>query len=38
MNVYAFRDGQRQSLAWSPLRGRGNFHKSERFGRIELAE
>jgi hypothetical protein len=38
MNVYAFRDGQRQSLAWSPLRGRGNFHKSERFGRVELGE
>jgi hypothetical protein len=38
MNVYTFRDGQRHAVAWSPLRGRGNFHKSERFGRIELAE
>jgi len=33
-NLYAFRDGQRRALAWSPLRGRGNFHRSERFGKL----
>jgi hypothetical protein len=36
MNVYTFRDGQRQALAWSPLRGQGNFHKAARFGRIRF--
>src|SRR5262249_7459452 len=25
LNLYSFRDGQRLSLAWSPLRGLGNF-------------
>jgi hypothetical protein len=34
LNLYSFRDGQAQSLAWSPLRGQGNFHKSSRWGRI----
>ena len=34
MNVYSFRDGQRDSLAWSPLLGRGNFHRASRFGRV----
>jgi hypothetical protein len=34
LNVYAFRDGQRDSLAWSPLLGRGNFHFAPRFGRL----
>lgn len=34
MNLYTFRDGQRQALAWSPLRGQGNFHRASRFGRI----
>ena len=34
INLYSFRDGQRQSLAWSPIRGQGNFHKSSRFGRV----
>ncbi len=33
-NVYSFRDGQRHSLAWSPLLGQGNFHRSSRFGRL----
>ena len=33
-NFYSFRDGQRDSLAWSPLLGRGNFHFSGRFGRL----
>jgi hypothetical protein len=36
MNLYSFRDGQRRALAWSPLRGQGNFHKSARFGRIRF--
>ena len=33
-NVYSFRDGQRDALAWSPLRGGGNFHYAPRFGRV----
>ncbi len=36
-NVYTFRDGQRDSLAWSPLLGQGNFHRSGRWGRIVFA-
>lgn len=35
-NVYTFRDGQRHSLAWSPLLGQGNFHRSSRFGRLHF--
>jgi hypothetical protein len=35
-NLYSFRDGQRQSLAWSPIRGLGNFHRSTRFGRLKF--
>jgi hypothetical protein len=33
-NVYTFRDGQRDALAWSPLLGRGNFHRTSRWGRL----
>jgi hypothetical protein len=36
MNLYAFRDGQRLALGWSPLRGQGNFHKSARWGRVQF--
>ncbi len=36
LNLYSFRDGQRQALAWSPIRGQGNFHKAARFGRIQF--
>jgi hypothetical protein len=36
LNLYTFRDGQRQALAWSPLLGKGNFHKAERFGRVRF--
>jgi hypothetical protein len=36
LNLYSFRDGQRIALAWSPIRGQGNFHKSSRFGRIKF--
>jgi hypothetical protein len=36
VNLYTFRDGQRQALAWSPLRGQGNFHRTTRFGRIRF--
>jgi len=38
INLYSFRDGQRRALAWSPLRGRGNFHRTERFGRIAFID
>lgn len=34
INLYSFRDGQRAALAWSPLLGQGNFHRSSRFGRV----
>jgi hypothetical protein len=36
INLYSFRDGQMQSLAWSPIRGQGNFHRSSRWGRIKF--
>ncbi len=36
LNLYSFRDGQRAALAWSPLRGQGNFHKTARFGRVKF--
>jgi hypothetical protein len=36
LNVYTFRDGQRLALAWSPLRGQGNFHRAARFGRVRF--
>ncbi len=36
LNLYSFRDGQRYALAWSPLRGQGNFHRSSRFGRVRF--
>ena len=34
VNLYSFRDGQRQSLAWSPTLRQGNFHKASRFGQV----
>lgn len=34
LNLYAFRDGQRLASAWSPIRGAGNFHRAQRWGRI----
>ncbi len=36
MNLYTFRDGQREALAWSPIKGEGNFHFSKRWGRIKF--
>ena len=36
LNFYSFKSGQSLSLAWSPIRGQGNFHKSSRFGRIQF--
>lgn len=36
INLYSFRDGQRASLAWSPILGLGNFHRSERFGKARF--
>jgi Carbohydrate family 9 binding domain-like len=33
-NVYSFRDGQRDALAWSALQGQGNFHFAPRFARL----
>ncbi len=37
MNLYSFRDGQRDALAWSPILGRGNFHYAPRWGRLLFA-
>jgi hypothetical protein len=37
INLYSFRDGQRETMAWSPILGQGNFHKASRFGRITFA-
>jgi hypothetical protein len=37
VNLYAFRDGQRDATAWSPLLGKGNFHRTSRFGRLRFA-
>lgn len=34
MNVYTFRDGQRDALGWSPILGEGNFHRASRWGRL----
>lgn len=34
INLYSFRDGQRASLAWSPILGLGNFHRTSRFGKV----
>ena len=36
LNFYSFKNGQALSLAWSPIKGQGNFHKSSRFGRIQF--
>jgi hypothetical protein len=36
LNLYAFRDGQSVSNAWSPIRGMGNFHFSRRWGRVRF--
>jgi hypothetical protein len=38
VNMYAFRDGQRHSVAWSPLRGQGNFHRASRFGKVRFVK
>ncbi len=35
-NLYSFRDGQADSLAWSPILGQGNFHRAARFGRLRF--
>lgn len=37
LNLYSFRDGQRQALAWSPILGQGNFHRASRFGRVRFS-
>ncbi|MBU1238631.1 carbohydrate-binding family 9-like protein [Myxococcota bacterium] len=36
LNLYVFRDAQRLSRAWSPLLGKGNFHRTSRFGRVSF--
>ncbi|MBI3205358.1 MAG: carbohydrate-binding family 9-like protein [Myxococcales bacterium] len=36
MNLFSFRDGQGDALAWSPVLGQGNFHRARRFGRLRF--
>lgn len=36
VNFYSFRDAQRDSLAWSPILGEGNFHRASRWGRVRF--
>jgi hypothetical protein len=36
VNLYVFRDGQRKAVAWSPILGQGNFHRTARFGKVEF--
>jgi hypothetical protein len=36
LNLYSFRDGQSDATAWSPLLGKGNFHRTSRFGRVRF--
>lgn len=36
VNLYSFRDGQSDAMAWSPLMGKGNFHRTARFGRFRF--
>lgn len=38
VNLYSFRDGQRASMAWSPIMGKGNFHKASRFGKVRFTK
>ncbi len=37
-NLYTFRDGQRDAMAWSPILGEGNFHRASRFGRLSFGQ
>lgn len=37
VNLYSFRDAQRDSLAWSPILGAGNFHRASRWGRVTFS-
>jgi hypothetical protein len=37
INLYSFRDAQRDAMAWSPILGQGNFHRSSRWGRVRFA-
>ncbi len=36
MNFYVFTAGMRQSVAWSPILGQGNYHRVSRFGRVQF--
>ncbi|MFI5298873.1 MAG: carbohydrate-binding family 9-like protein [Polyangiales bacterium] len=38
INLYSFRDGQKQALAWSSINKEGNFHKSTRFGMVRFSD
>ena len=37
LNLYAFRDGQRLAVAWSPLRGKSRAEAQRRFGAVRRA-
>lgn len=36
MNLYAMRDNS--GVAWSPILGKGNFHRASRFGRVRFVK
>lgn len=36
INLYSFRDGQRDSMSWSPILKQGNFHRASRFGKVQF--
>lgn len=36
INLYSFRDGQREAMAFSPILGQGNFHRASRWGRLRF--
>lgn len=38
INLYSFRDGQKQALSWSPIMGEGNFHKAAHFGKVRFTD
>jgi hypothetical protein len=37
VNLYSFRDGQREAMAFSPILNQGNFHRASRWGRLRFA-
>jgi hypothetical protein len=38
LDLYSFRDGQSQALAWAPILGKGNFHRATQWGRVRFTK